>query len=282
VIGDRAGIWLGIGPGEDLFAMSALDGKAIVIIGGTSGIGRSAARAFAREGARLVLVGRDDGYLEETARELGDRARVFAGDAALPETAAGAVRMCRDAYGKLDGLYHVAGGSGRLFGDGRLHELPDRAVSDTLALNLHSVIFSNRAAIRAWMDEGRGGSVLNLASVLALSPSPRYFATAVYAAAKEGIVGFSRSIAACYATADIRVNVLAPGLTDTPMARRAVTDTAILEFLRRKQPLQGGRVGVPEDLDAASVFFMSDGSRFCTGQVLAVDGGWSVSEGGPR
>jgi NAD(P)-dependent dehydrogenase (short-subunit alcohol dehydrogenase family) len=262
--------------------MSALDGKAIVIIGGTSGIGRSAARAFAREGARLVLVGRDDGYLEETARELGDRARVLGGDAALPETAAGAVRMCREVFGSLDGLYHVAGGSGRLFGDGRLHELPDRAVSDTLALNLHSVIWSNRAAIRAWIDEGRGGSVLNLASVLALSPSPRYFATAVYAAAKEGIIGFSRSIAACYAPSDIRVNVLAPGLTDTPMARRAVTDPAIVEFLHRKQPLQGGRVAAPEDLDAASVFFMSDGSRFCTGQVLAVDGGWSVSEGAPR
>jgi NAD(P)-dependent dehydrogenase (short-subunit alcohol dehydrogenase family) len=262
--------------------MSALEGKAIVIIGGTSGIGRSAARACAREGARLVLVGRDDGYLEETARELGDRARVFAGDAVLPETAVTAVKMCRDAFGGLDGLYHVAGGSGRLFGDGRLHELPDRAVSDTLALNLHSVIYSNRAAVRSWVQEGRGGSILNLASVLALSPSPRYFATAVYAAAKEGIVGFSRSIAACYAPSDIRVNVLAPGLVDTPMARRAVTDPAIREFLRRKQPLQGGRVGAPEDLDAAAVFFMSDGSRFCTGQVLAVDGGWSVSEGVPQ
>jgi len=262
--------------------MSALDGKAIVIIGGTSGIGRSAARAFAREGARLVLVGREDGYLAETARELGDRARVMAGDAAFPDTAVAAVRMCRDAFGSLDGLYHVAGGSGRLFGDGRLHELPDRAVADTLALNLHSVIWSNRAAIRAWLEEGRGGSVLNLASVLAFSPSPRHFATAVYAAAKEGIIGFSRSIAACYAPSDIRVNVLAPGLTDTPMARRAVSDPSILEFLTRKQPLQGGRVETPEDLDAASIFFMSDGSRFCTGQVLAVDGGWSVSEGGPR
>jgi NAD(P)-dependent dehydrogenase (short-subunit alcohol dehydrogenase family) len=190
--------------------------------------------------------------------------------------------MCREAFGRLDGLYHVAGGSGRLFGDGRLHELPDRAVADTLALNLHSVIFSNRAAIRAWVEEGRGGSVLNLASVLAFSPSPRYFATPVYAAAKEGIIGFSRSIASSYASSDIRVNVLAPGLIDTPMARRAVTDPAILEFLRRKQPLQGGRVGAPEDLDAAAVFFMSDGSRFCTGQVLAVDGGWSMSEGGPQ
>ena len=71
----------------------------------------------------------------------------------------------------------------------------------------------------------------------------------------------------------------APALVETPMSRRAAGDEAILDFIRTKQPLDGGRIGRPEDLDAAVVYFQSDASRFCTGQVLSVDGGWSVTEG---
>jgi NAD(P)-dependent dehydrogenase (short-subunit alcohol dehydrogenase family) len=101
----------------------------------------------------------------------------------------------------------------------------------------------------------------------------------VYAAAKAGIIGLSRSAAAHYAAEGIRVNVLAPALVDTPMAQRAAGDEAIQAFIRTKQPLDGGRMGLPGDLDGAAVYLLSDGARFCTGQVLAVDGGWTVSEG---
>lgn len=260
--------------------MGCLSNSSLVIIGGTSGLGLSAARAFIREGARLVVVGRDQDSVSTAARELGENAVVIAGEAALPETADNAIALCRKTHAGFHGLYHVAGGSGRAFGDGPLHEVTDTSVSATLALNLHSVIYSNRAAVRAWLEMGQGGSILNLGSVLGFSPSPRYFASHVYAAAKGGIAGFSRSVAAYYAGRDIRVNVLAPGLVDTPMARRAMGQSEILAFIKRKQPLDGGRIGRPEDADAAAVFFMSEQSRFCTGQVLAVDGGWSVSEGG--
>jgi NAD(P)-dependent dehydrogenase (short-subunit alcohol dehydrogenase family) len=75
------------------------------------------------------------------------------------------------------------------------------------------------------------------------------------------------------------VNVLAPGLVATPMSKRAQGDAAILGFIRTKQPLDGGRIGMPEDLDAAAVWLLSDASRFVTGQVIAIDGGWEVSEG---
>jgi NAD(P)-dependent dehydrogenase (short-subunit alcohol dehydrogenase family) len=85
--------------------------------------------------------------------------------------------------------------------------------------------------------------------------------------------------AASYAAQNIRCNVLAPALVETPMARRAAGDEQIQTFIKTKQPLDGGRIGQPSDLDAAAVYFMSDGSRFTTGQVLTVDGGWSVSEG---
>jgi short-subunit dehydrogenase len=115
--------------------------------------------------------------------------------------------------------------------------------------------------------------------VLGSSPSPKFFATHAYATAKAGVVGLSRAAAARYAADGIRVNVLAPGLVATPMSKRAQADEAILGFIRTKQPLDGGRIGVPEDLDAAVVWLLSDASRFVTGQVIAIDGGWEVSEG---
>jgi len=120
---------------------------------------------------------------------------------------------------------------------------------------------------------------LNMGSVLGYSPSPQYFSTHAYAAAKSAIIGFSKSIAAFYAKNNIRVNVIAPALVETPMAQRAANDQAILSFSKTKQPLDGGRIGHPEDLDGLATYFMSDLSKFTTGQTVAVDGGWSISEG---
>jgi NAD(P)-dependent dehydrogenase (short-subunit alcohol dehydrogenase family) len=118
-----------------------------------------------------------------------------------------------------------------------------------------------------------------MGSVLGYSPSPQYFSTHAYAAAKSAIIGFSKSIAAYYARNNIRVNVIAAALVETPMAQRAAEDENILSFIRTKQPLDGGRIGHPADLDGLAVYFMSDLSKFTTGQVVAVDGGWTISEG---
>jgi NAD(P)-dependent dehydrogenase (short-subunit alcohol dehydrogenase family) len=165
-------------------------------------------------------------------------------------------------------------------GDGPLHEISDRGWRETLDLNLTSLFHSNRAAAQRFLDQGGGGSVLNMASVLAYSPSPRFFATHAYAAAKAAIIGLTRAAAAYYAPHGIRFNALAPALVDTPMARRAAGDEAIRDYIAAKQPLDGGRIGRPEDLDAAVIYFLSDASRFATGQVLAVDGGWGLCEAG--
>jgi NAD(P)-dependent dehydrogenase (short-subunit alcohol dehydrogenase family) len=118
-----------------------------------------------------------------------------------------------------------------------------------------------------------------MGSVLGFSPSPHYFATHTYAAAKAAIAGLTQSAAAYYAPHNIRFNVIAPGLVQTPMAQRAANDPAIMQFVRSKQPLDGGRIADPSDLDAAVVFLLSDQSKFVTGQVLCVDGGWCVCEG---
>lgn len=259
--------------------MTDLKGKFFVVIGGTTGLGFSAARAFVANSARVVVVGRNPQNVELAQKELGDSVRAIAADAAEPRTAVEAIALAVREFGGFHGLYHVAGGSGRKMGDGPLHELTDEGWRATLDLNLTSLVYSNRAAVRQFLAQNTGGSILNMGSVLGWSPSPHHFATHAYAAAKSAVVGFTKSIAAYYAPQSIRCNVLAPALVETPMARRAAEDEAILQFIKTKQPLDGGRIGQPEDLDAAAVFFMSDASRFTTGQVLAVDGGWCVSEG---
>jgi NAD(P)-dependent dehydrogenase (short-subunit alcohol dehydrogenase family) len=259
-----------------------LEGKVVVVVGGTSGLGLAGVRACLAAGAHVVAVGLPGVDAKALEADLGPDARVMLADARLPETVPAAIRDAVSAFGGFDALYHVAGGSGRVYGDGPLHEVSEAGWDETLRQNLTTVGHSNRAAARELMSRGRGGSVLNMGSVTATSPSPRYFATHAYAAAKAGIVGLSVSAASYYAPHGIRFNVVTPGLTETPMSRRALGDAAIMDFIRNKQPLGGGRVGQPTDLDAAVVFFLSDDSRFVTGQVLAVDGGWSVSEGVPR
>ena len=260
-------------------ASRELKGKSLVVIGGTTGLGFSAARAFLEHGARAVIAGRDPQNVKKARKALGRSARGLSADATHSQTAVRAIGIALREFGRFDGLYHVAGGSGRAMGDGPLHELTDKGWHATLDLNLSSLMFSNRAAIRQFLAQGTGGSILNMSSVLGWSPSSRFFATHAYAAAKSAIIGFSKSIASYYASSDIRCNVLAPALVETPMATRAAQDQTILEFIRTKQPLDGGRIGSAEDVDAAAVYFMSDASRFTTGQVLAVDGGWCVSEG---
>ena len=259
--------------------VSKLANKVLVVIGGTTGIGFSAARAFVEAAAKVVVIGRNEANVKAAQKALGKSAAALVGDATSPKTAAKAIQTAWRLFGGFHGLYHVAGGSGRKQGDGPLHQLSDAGWDFTLNLNLTSLFYSNRAAAQQFLKQKTGGSVLNMSSVLGFSPSPRYFATHAYAATKAGVIGLTKSAAACYAKQNIRFNVLAPALVATPMSSRAQSNEAILNFIAMKQPLDGGRIGQPGDLDAAAVYFMSDDARFVTGQVLAVDGGWCVSEG---
>lgn len=256
-----------------------VEGLVVVIIGGTTGLGLSAALALVEQGARVVVTSRSEINVQEAVALLGNQARGLAADASDPGTAEHAITLAVESFGRLDALYHVAGGSGRSRGDGPLHEITDAGLRYTLDLNLTSVIASNRAAVQQFMKQGGGGCILNMGSVLGWSPSPEFFASHVYAAAKAGILGFSKSIASYYAPQNIRVNVIAPALVETPMSKRAAGDEAIMAFVQAKQPLEGGRIGMPEDVDGAALFLLSRAAKFITGQVLAVDGGWTVSEG---
>ncbi len=256
-----------------------LENKKIVIIGGTSGLGFSAAKAFVKNGAKVVVVGRNPDNCLSSEIAIGENVKAIIGDASIPKTAINAIDICMAEFGGFDGLYHVAGGSGRKFGDGPLHKLTLKGWNKTFELNLTSLMLSNQAAIKKFLELEQAGTILNMSSVLGFSPSPHFFVTHAYAAAKSAVLGFTKSLAAYYAKDNIRINMLAPALVATPMSERASKDELIMNFIKTKQPLDGGRNGKPEDLDGAAVYFMSDASNFTTGQTLYVDGGWEVSEG---
>jgi NAD(P)-dependent dehydrogenase (short-subunit alcohol dehydrogenase family) len=255
-----------------------LQSKRCLIVGGTGGIGRAAARRFVDEGASVMIAGLDDEDGRQIASELGriGSAGFVKCDATDPGQVESLFKETVAFLEGLDVLYHVAGRSGRREGDGPLHECSMEGWQATLASNLTSTFLTNRLALRHFLDEEGPGVILNMASVLALSPAPQFFDTCAYTAAKGGILAMSRLAAAGYASKGIRVNVIAPGLIDTPMAERAISDPAIMTFLRSKQPLTSGP-GRPDDCSDAAVFLCSDEARFVTGVVLPVDGGWCLN-----
>lgn len=255
------------------------ENTAYIIMGGTTGMGFAAAKALKEKGACMLVVGRNPDSCKEAEGALGEGAVSVSGDATNPTTIKKAIKKAHETFGTINGLFHVAGGSGRKWGDGPLHNITLEGWNKTMELNLTSLMLSNQAMVNYFLEHKKGGVILNMGSVLGYSPSPKYFTTHAYAAAKSAIVGFSKSIAAHYAPNNIRVNVIAPSLFITPMAKRAAEDDDILAFIKTKQPLDGGRPGDSEDINNAVLMFLHPHSTFITGQVLAVDGGWAISEG---
>jgi len=259
--------------------MTSLAGK-VVAVTGASGIAASAALRFADEGARVLVFSIEEGECVALGSKISAKGAenhwvavdLRDGDATEGAFAAGHAR-----FGRLDGLFAVAGGSGRRFGDGPLHELSTEAWRSTLELNDLPAFHAVRAALRIMLGEQSSGSIVVISSVLALAPSPRLFATHAYAVAKSETLSMVRTAASYYTPHRIRINGIAPGLVDTPMAARAAADPETLVYARRKQPLAGGLLD-PAEIAAAAVFLLSDQSRMFTGQILAVDGGWSVTE----
>jgi len=151
----------------------------------------------------------------------------------------------------------------------------------TMNTNARSMLFVCGGVIRQMLQQsvqtnGLRGVILNMASVLACSPSSQYFATHAYAASKGAIIALTKSMAAYYAPMKIRVNAIAPGLVRTPMSQRAQGDAKILEYMQSKQPLIEGLIAA-EDVAHAALFLLSDNANMITGDVLQIDAGWCVS-----
>jgi NAD(P)-dependent dehydrogenase (short-subunit alcohol dehydrogenase family) len=252
----------------------------VCLIAGSTGIAAATAELLATDGWRLFVCSRTEANCRDLAERVGG---VFlAADLRQDGAAEAAVDACVEQYGRLDAAFNVAGISGRRFGDGPVHEATPEGWDATLDTNARSTFLLCRAEIGQMLKQELGvdglrGTVLNMASVLASSPSPALFGTHAYAASKGAIVSLTRSMAATYAPNKIRVNAIAPGLTRTPMSRRAQEDERILRFAAAKQPLVGGMLSA-EDVAHAAAFLLGPAARAITGQTLTVDGGWSVTE----
>jgi NAD(P)-dependent dehydrogenase (short-subunit alcohol dehydrogenase family) len=254
--------------------LSRFEGKSVLVTGST-GIAAAAALALHQEGARIFVVSRTADHAEALASRLG--AAWLAADLTQEESVESVIQAVVAANGRLDCVYNVAGISGRRLGDGPAHEMTLDGWNETITNNATSQFLVCRAAIRQMLAQEGGGAILNMSSTLARHPEPRHFATHGYAASKGAIESLSRSMAAYYAPHGIRINVIAPGLVATPMSQRAQQDPQILAYARSRQPLSGGILD-PTDLIGAALFLLSDEARMVTGQVLDVDGGWSVSD----
>jgi NAD(P)-dependent dehydrogenase (short-subunit alcohol dehydrogenase family) len=258
-----------------------------LIVGGTGGIGMATARRFLDEGARVVVAGlaQDGGRAAEQELAARGAAWQFSLDLALGETET--LRLFDFAHdvfaGRLDVLVHVAGISGRRWGDAALHECSNEAWERLMGINAFGVFLTNRGAVTRMLEQpldGRGlrGTIVNVGSVLDRSPSPKHFGTIAYAASKGAVRALTLTAAARYAADRIRFNLIAPGLIDTPMAARGVNDPGLRPYLAAKQAMAGGP-GSAIDVAEAALYLCEPASSFVTGAEVVVDGGWCVSEG---
>lgn len=259
-----------------------------VLVTGSTGMAASAARAIAVEGGAVFLVSRTEAHLRALADEVraaGGPCAWHAADLRREEEVDAAFGSFHAHFGRLDAVYGVAGISGRRLGDGPIHEASLEGWDAVIAANATSQFLVARAAVRRMLAQrpdahGQRGAILLMSSALATHPAPAFFATHAYAASKGAIDGLTRALAAYYAPDGIRVNAVAPALVATPMSRRAQDDPAIVAYLGEKQPLADGPIDA-DAVTATALHLLSDDARMITGQIVAVDGGWGVSEPRP-
>jgi NAD(P)-dependent dehydrogenase (short-subunit alcohol dehydrogenase family) len=245
-----------------------LAGKVAIVTGGSSGIGRAAALALAREGARVAVGNRRVREGEETIRlieKAGGEAVLVKTDVTRAGEVEALVEKTLQTYGRLDCAFNNAGTAGET---ARTADCTEENWDNTVSVNLKGVWLCMKYEIPALLKNG-GGTIVNNASVGGLLGMRGHPA---YAAAKGGVIQLTRTAALEYATLGLRVNAVCPGFILTPMVAGPMgVKPELEEQIKRIQPM--GRLGTPEEVAEAVVWLCSDDSSFVTGHPLVLDGG---------
>jgi NAD(P)-dependent dehydrogenase (short-subunit alcohol dehydrogenase family) len=247
--------------------MGKLDGKVAIVTGAASGIGEATAVMFAAEGASVLAADRDDAGGEQVVRRIGGSARFIETDVSKPEDVQAMIKAAVDGFGRLDVIFNNAGIEGEM----------NKPTADCTLENWHRVIEINltgvflgmKYAIPEMLKVG-GGSIINNASVAGLVG---FVGIPAYCAAKGGVVQMTKCTALEYATQNIRVNAICPGVIWTPMVERATGPSPEgQEAFKAMEPVH--RFGTAEEIARMALFLASDDSSFCTGAPFIVDGGF--------
>ena len=247
--------------------MGKLDGKVAVVTGGSAGMGLATAKLLVREGATVVITGREQAALDAAAREIGDRANAFRSDIANLADLDALRGHMQERHGRVDIVFANAGG-GR---PGLLEQVSEDDFDFTIGTNLKGTFFTVQKLVPLMTA---GGSVILNTSILGSQGRPGF---GVYAATKAAIRSLARSLTAELSAKGIRVNALAPGHIDTDIMRKAGLSGDMIEQVNAQAHAQipMGRSGAPDDIARAVLFLASDDASYVTGVELSVDGGWA-------
>jgi NAD(P)-dependent dehydrogenase (short-subunit alcohol dehydrogenase family) len=246
--------------------MAELDGKCAIITGAGSGMGHASARAFVREGAKVLGVD-ISGREQETAEELGDACIPFHADVSQEPDVEAMFAAALDAFGKVDAVLNVAGiGSGGRLGDATVEEF-----HRIMSVNLLGVMLGTKHAIRTMVPSG-GGVIVNWSSTGGMNGSK--MPTSIYCASKAGVISFTKQAAIEYGRKGIRANAICPGLTITELSGGR---EAIEKFPQLVEGAPMGRAGEPEEVAELACFLASDRAPFLTGAVIPIDGGLTAT-----
>ena len=243
-----------------------LDGRHALVTGAGRGIGRACAIALGEAGATVTLVARSEDELRATAQACGAGATVVAADVTNPAQVDAAVAAAAE-HGDLSILVHAAGTNR----PGPSATLPLSDFDAVVDLNLRGTFLVDRAVGARLLDAGRPGRIVNISSQMGRVGYPE---RAAYCASKHAVDGLTRALAVEWAPHRIAVNAVAPTFVRTPMTEPMLADREFLADVARRLP--SGRVGEVQEVVGAVVFLCSDQASLVTGEVLAVDGGWTA------